>query len=72
MDVPPKRWFNEPLTKGAMKGYKLDKEKYYGMLTKYYRLRGWDEKGIPRKSTLKKFGLTEAADQLGKIVKLAD
>jgi aldehyde:ferredoxin oxidoreductase len=55
-----------------MKGYKLDRERFDGMLNKYYRLKGWDDRGIPKKSTLKKFGLTEAANQLGKIVPLVD
>ncbi len=72
MDVPPARWFREPLTKGPMKGRRLDKEKYEGMLSKYYRLKGWDDRGIPKKSTLKKYGLTEAVNQLSKIVPLTD
>ena len=72
MDVPPKRWFKEPLTKGPLKGTKLDKEKFDGMLNKYYRKRGWDERGIPKKSTLNKFGLTEVANQLNKHIVLSD
>ena len=72
MDVPPNRWFKEPLTKGLMKGRKLDREKYDAMVSKYYRKRGWDERGIPRKSTLRKFGLTEVADQLNKFVVMSD
>jgi aldehyde:ferredoxin oxidoreductase len=71
MDIPPKRWFKEPLTKGPLKGTKLDKEKFDGMLNKYYRKRGWDERGIPKKSTLKKFGLTEVANQLNKHIVLS-
>ena len=70
MDVPPKRWFEEPLTKGPLKGRKLDREKYETMLTKYYRRRGWDDRGIPRSSTLRKFGLAEVANQLGSHVAL--
>lgn len=72
MDVPPPRWFKEPLTKGPLKGKKLDEEKFSGMLRKYYRKRGWDERGIPKRSTLKKLGLSDVADQLGKYVLLAD
>jgi aldehyde:ferredoxin oxidoreductase len=70
MDVPPARWFKEPLTKGPLKGHKLDIEKFDGMLNKYYRKRGWDERGIPKKNTLKKFGLGDAANQLSKYVTL--
>jgi len=42
------------------------------MLSKYYRKRGWDGRGIPIKTTLKKLGLEDVAKQLGKRVKLYD
>jgi aldehyde:ferredoxin oxidoreductase len=71
MDVPPARWFEEPLTKGPFKGAKLDRAKYEVMLQAYYRKRGWDERGIPTETTLKKLGLENVAEQLGKYVKLA-
>ena len=32
LDVPPMRWFKEPLTQGALKGSVLDLDKYNGML----------------------------------------
>jgi len=70
MDVPPARWFEEPLTKGPMKGAKLDRAKYDVMLSKYYGKRGWDGRGIPIKTTLKKLGLEDVVKQLGKRVKL--
>ena len=72
MDVPPARWFEEPLSKGALKGAKLDRAKYDVMLSKYYRKRGWDARGIPTKATLKKLGLEDVAKQLKKRVKLYD
>jgi aldehyde:ferredoxin oxidoreductase len=72
MDVPPARWFKEPLTKGPMKGAKLDRTKYDVMLSKYYWKRGWDGRGIPTKTTLRKLGLEDASKQLGKRVKLYD
>jgi len=72
MDVPPVRWFREPLTKGPMKGAKLDRAKYDVMLSKYYRKRGWDGRGIPTKTTLKKLGLEDVAGQLRRRVKLYD
>ena len=72
MDVPPTRWFEEPLTKGLMKGAKLDRTKYDIMLKTYYRKRGWDEQGIPTKTTLKELGLEDVAKQLKKRVKLYD
>jgi aldehyde:ferredoxin oxidoreductase len=72
IDVPPARWFEEPLTKGPMKGAKLDRAKYDAMLSKYYRKRGWDERGIPTKTTLRKLGLEDVAEKLKKHVKLYD
>jgi aldehyde:ferredoxin oxidoreductase len=72
MDVPPVRWFKEALTKGPLKGSKLDSVKYDVMLQKYYKKRGWDERGIPKKITLKKLGLSDEAKQLGKYVKLSE
>ncbi|MCK5011380.1 MAG: hypothetical protein KAS98_12885, partial [Deltaproteobacteria bacterium] len=30
----------------------------------YYRLRGWDENGIPNKEKLKELGLDDVADEL--------
>ena len=72
MDVPPARWFKEPLTKGPLAGSKLDSVKYDVMLQRYYKKRGWDERGIPKKITLKKLGLSDVAKQLDKYVKLSD
>jgi aldehyde:ferredoxin oxidoreductase len=72
MDVPPARWFEEPITKGPLKGSKLDRAKYGKMLQTYYQKRGWDERGIPTKSTLTNLGLEDVAKELGKDVKLTD
>jgi len=70
MDFPPARWFEEPLTKGNLKGAKLDRAKFEVILNMYYRKRGWDGRGIPTKTTLEKLGLKDAAKQLKKRVKL--
>ncbi|MDH5483106.1 MAG: aldehyde ferredoxin oxidoreductase family protein [Candidatus Bathyarchaeota archaeon] len=72
MDVPPTRWFEEPPTKGALKGVKLDRTKYDAILQHYYKKRGWDERGIPTKTTLKKLGLGEVAKQLEKRVEISE
>jgi len=69
-DYPPARWFEEPLTKGPYAGKKLDKEKFDQLLSIYYEARGWDTRGIPRKSTFEKLGLTEVASELEKYVSL--
>src|SRR5208283_3078918 len=70
LDVPPMRWFKEPLTEGALKGSVLDIAKYNGMLSVYYEKRGWDERGIPTKPTFERLCLTEEAKQLDAYVKL--
>ena len=72
MDAPPPRWFEEPLTEGPMKGEKLDRAKYDSMLQMYYQKRGWDEHGVPRKSTLNRLGLKDVAQNLRSHVKLLD
>jgi aldehyde:ferredoxin oxidoreductase len=72
MDYPPARWFDEPLEKGALKGARLDRAKYEVMLKMYYRKRGWDERGVPTKSTLEKLNLKDVANELKKRVKLWD
>ena len=70
MDYPPARWFEEPLTKGPFKGATLKREGYDQLLSRYYEKRGWDERGIPRRSTLEKLGLGDVADQLQKYTPL--
>ena len=47
-------------------------EKYNDMLSAYYEKRGWDERGVPKQSTLERLGLTEEAKQLDAYVKLEE
>jgi aldehyde:ferredoxin oxidoreductase len=61
MDMPPERWFREPLTKGPLKGSKLDRDRFLEMLRMYYRERGWSDTGIPLPDTVKKLGLGDEA-----------
>jgi aldehyde:ferredoxin oxidoreductase len=72
MDFPPVRWFKDPLTTGPLKGAMLDALKYDVMLNKYYRKRGWDSRGIPTKTTLKKLGLSDEANELEQYINLTD
>ncbi|MGA2767846.1 MAG: aldehyde ferredoxin oxidoreductase family protein [Candidatus Bathyarchaeia archaeon] len=72
MDFPADRWFEEPLSKGPLKGMKLDRAKYDSMLQNYYRKRGWDGRGIPKKLTLSKLGLKDVVQELRKHVKLVE
>lgn len=71
LDMPPARWFEEPLTKGSLAGAKLDKEKWDKLLSWYYEKRGWDQNGIPKKSTLKELGLNYVISELEKYVTLS-
>lgn len=63
-DIPPERWFTEPLTEGPLKGTKVDRDRYEKMLNWYYEMRGWDSNGIPTKKTLGNLGLADAAKML--------
>ncbi len=57
MDMPPERWFRDPLTKGPLKGARLDREKFREMLAMYYEERGWAGNGVPRPETVARLGL---------------
>ncbi|MEM4519344.1 MAG: aldehyde ferredoxin oxidoreductase family protein [Sulfolobales archaeon] len=72
MDMPPRRWFEEPVTKGPLAGTKLSIEGYKSLLSWYYDMRGWDEDGIPRKSTINKLGLSYVVPELEKYVALKE
>ncbi|MCS7385268.1 MAG: aldehyde ferredoxin oxidoreductase family protein [archaeon GB-1867-005] len=72
MDTPPARWFEEPITKGPLAGSKLDRENWNKLLDWYYEERGWDERGVPRKSTLRELGLNYVINELEKYVKLSE
>ena len=53
-DTLPKRILEEPAPSGAAKGLvnRLDV-----MLPEYYKVRGWDENGVPTAATLGRLGL---------------
>jgi aldehyde:ferredoxin oxidoreductase len=63
-DYPPDRWFEEPQSRGKMKGVKVDREKYDQMLSWYYEMRGWDQNGIPLKETLNHLGLAGVSKEI--------
>lgn len=72
MDIPPARWFKEPLTKGPLAGQKLKWDEWNRMLDMYYDKRGWDYNGVPRKSTLRKLRLEFTINVLEGLVKLSE
>ncbi len=70
IDHPPARWFNEPLTQGPLAGASLNFEGYEKMLSWYYKKRGWDQRGIPTKATLKAQNLEWVIPELEGITSL--
>ncbi|MHC1609394.1 MAG: aldehyde ferredoxin oxidoreductase family protein [Candidatus Methanofastidiosia archaeon] len=51
-DTLPERFFSEKLY-GAI----VDRDKFNTAIRKYYSLRGWDEQGVPTKTTMKKYSI---------------
>jgi aldehyde:ferredoxin oxidoreductase len=52
----PARYY-EPLPSGPYKGKSTDRKVVEEMKRNYYKVMGWDERGIPTKETLEKLGL---------------
>jgi len=55
-DTLPPRLLNEPVAEGPSKGWVNHLEP---MLVEYYRTRGWDENGVPKKRKLEELGLAD-------------
>lgn len=58
-DTLPKRYFDEPIAEGPAQGEVILRDAFDKMLDEYYRLHGWDERGVPKKENLKRLGLFE-------------
>ncbi|MCL5045383.1 MAG: aldehyde ferredoxin oxidoreductase C-terminal domain-containing protein, partial [Actinobacteria bacterium] len=56
-DSLPARLFSDPLPSGVTAGKVLPREEFDRMLAEYYRLRSWDENGIPSRAKLAELGL---------------
>jgi aldehyde:ferredoxin oxidoreductase len=56
-DTLPDRFFTEPIAFGRLAGTLLDREAFQAAITLYYEMMGWDEQGVPRRSTLIDYGL---------------
>ncbi|MEW6456680.1 MAG: aldehyde ferredoxin oxidoreductase family protein [Acidobacteriota bacterium] len=71
-DYPPKIWFDPANAdkEGQIAGKILEYDKYNQLLDLYYKLRGWDKKGIPKKTTMRESGLIEESEELEKYVQL--
>jgi len=56
-DILPDRFFNETSLAGFMRGKKIEKDFFRGIIHDYYQLRKWNEKGEPTPEVLESFGL---------------
>jgi aldehyde:ferredoxin oxidoreductase len=45
-DTLPKRYFDDPMPLKIAKGHHIDRDEFDKMLSRYYRLRGWDKNGV--------------------------
>jgi aldehyde:ferredoxin oxidoreductase len=58
------RIMKEGLEGGMASGQKIPEEAFNQMLSEYYKLRGWDEEGIPKRDTLRRLGIEEELIQM--------
>jgi len=72
-DYPPRRYMEEPIKTGPYAGWKCEKEKFDGMLDRFYELNGWDKAtSLQTRGCLTELGLEDVARKLGKTGKLID
>jgi aldehyde:ferredoxin oxidoreductase len=63
----PRKFFDNPIREGDLKGAVLEPDKFEEMKDHYYALRDWDvATGIPTEATLGRFGLDDVAEDLKK------
>ena len=68
-DTLPERFLKEPMPEGPAKGHTCPLDI---MLDEYYELRGWNkETGIPTRKSLEELDLSDVADELEKMGRLA-
>ncbi|HHY39336.1 MAG TPA: aldehyde ferredoxin oxidoreductase family protein [Clostridia bacterium] len=58
-DTGPDRIFEEPLKTGSAASRMIPREGFEAALSEYYRLRGWDEDGVPTREKVESLGLGE-------------
>lgn len=56
-DNPPPRWIEEGQETGPTAGKHFTREQVDDLLSRYYKLRGWTEEGIPTPEKLQELGL---------------
>ncbi|KXA92712.1 hypothetical protein AKJ66_03670 [candidate division MSBL1 archaeon SCGC-AAA259E22] len=55
-DSVPER-FTEPMKEGPIEGQAISPEDFEKLLSEYYSIRGWNEKGVPTQETLERLGI---------------
>ncbi|MHB1415802.1 MAG: aldehyde ferredoxin oxidoreductase family protein [Chloroflexota bacterium] len=66
-DYPPQRFMSEPVPDGATEGSLIDRHNVDLLLDDYYAQRGWDQRGLPTESTLRRLGLPDVAEDLKRV-----
>lgn len=64
-DYLPARAYEDPIKLKNGRLVVVDRKQWDEALSEYYRLRGWNEQGIPTKEKLKELGLDDAAREVG-------
>ena len=52
-DTLPKRYFDDPMPLKIAKGHRIDRKEFDNLLSRYYKLRGWDNDGQVKKERVK-------------------
>jgi len=52
-DTLPKRYFDDPMSMKIAKGHHIDRKKFENLLSRYYKLHGWDNNGKVKKERVK-------------------
>ncbi len=72
-DILPRRFYEDPVSFGQFKGATLDYDKWDALISRFYKLQGWDEEtGWQTLSGLKRLGLNDVAkalDARGRLIK---
>ena len=55
-DTLPKRFLKEPMPEGASKGQVFEQDQ---LLPVYYKIRGWNQQGVPLKKKIEELGLSD-------------
>jgi aldehyde:ferredoxin oxidoreductase len=64
-DYPPARFYEEPVPDGPARGRYIPRAQLEELLDRYYRLRGWDRRGLPTRARLLELGLGFTLEALG-------